>query len=59
MAPVAARRGTILEAEREDDDDEDIAVRPPMARDERTPVDRRLSMVVSEYTRSSGGSDDK
>jgi len=58
MAPVAARRGAILEAEREDaDDDEDIAVRPPMVREEeRTPVERRLSMVISDYTRSSGGS---
>jgi len=59
MAPVAARRGAILEAEREDDadEDEDIAVRPPMVREEeRTPVERRLSMVISDYTRSSGGS---
>ena len=59
MAPVAARRGAILEAEREDDadDDEDIAVRPPMVREEeRTPVERRLSMVISDYTRSSDGS---
>jgi len=55
MAPVAARRGAILEAEREDAD-EDIAVRPPMVREEeRTPVERRLSMVISDYTRSSGG----
>ena len=40
MAPVAARRGAILEAEREDaEEDEDIAVRPPMVREEeRTPV---------------------
>ena len=58
MAPVAARRGAILEAEREDaEEDEDIAVRPPMVREEeRTPVERRLSMVISDYTRSSGGS---
>jgi len=57
MAPVAARRGAILEAEREEDDDEDIAVRPPMVREEeRTPVERRLSMVISDYTRSSGDS---
>jgi len=58
MAPVAARRGAILEAEREDDadEDEDIAVRPPMVREEeRTPVERRLSMVISDYTRSSDG----
>ena len=56
MAPVAARRGAILEAEREDAD-EDIAVRPPMVREEeRTPVERRLSMVISDYTRSSGDS---
>ncbi len=46
IAPVAARRGTILEAEREDDADEDIADLLPMDRVERAPEERRLSMVV-------------
>ncbi len=48
MAPVAARRGAILVAEREvDADEEDIAERPPMVlRDERAPDERRLSMVL-------------
>jgi hypothetical protein len=47
MAPVAARRETAmrfdLDAEREEDD---IAVRPPIVREERAPEDRRLSMVM-------------
>ena len=49
MAPVAARRGTILAAVDDDDaDDEDIAVRRPlMVREERAPEESRLSMVTS------------
>ena len=49
MAPVAARRGAILVAEREvGADEEDIAERPPMVlREERAPEERRLSMVTS------------
>jgi len=47
IAPVAARRGAILVAEREvDADEEDIAERPAMVREERAPDERRLSMVV-------------
>jgi hypothetical protein len=45
MAPVAARRGIILDVDREDDD-ADIAVRPPMVREERAPEERRLSMMI-------------
>lgn len=50
-APVAARRGTILEVAREDAD-EDIADRPPMAREERAPEERRLSMIFISTTRT-------
>jgi hypothetical protein len=46
MAPVAARRETAMRDVLEDDADEDIAVRPPMVREERAPEERRLSMVM-------------